>query len=122
MDPNSNQNQVIFDGDCKFCTALKDFSEDKTDGRALNFIPLQSSEFDEVAPHLTRGTAEKALYVITSNGKQLRGSRAVFEIMRELPGVWGVIGKILGTPPIYWLAEPFYRWFAKHRHEINKFL
>ena len=114
--------KVIFDGECPVCASLKDFTEDRIEDRELAFIPYQSDDFEQSAPNLTMEDAKKALYVITEHGERLRGARAVFEIMSELPGISGIMGKILRLPPFYWIAEPFYRLFAKHRHGVSKFL
>jgi len=122
MNPTSSQKQIIIDGDCPVCVALKDFTEEKTEDQKLEFIPYQSDIFEQKISNINREDAQKTLFVVTEKGKQLRGARAVFEIMSELPGGWGFIGKILKLPPFYLVADPFYRQFAKHRHGVSKFL
>lgn len=107
--------QVIYDGNCPICIGLKEFSEQNTSKDKLEFIPYQSSN---LPPGVTRTQASQALYVVTEQGEQQRGARAVFAVMRQMDGIWGLFGKLLSLPPFYWLAEPFYRLFARHRHRI----
>jgi predicted DCC family thiol-disulfide oxidoreductase YuxK len=115
-------NKVIYDGECPVCNTLKGFAEDRTDDRELTFVAFQEKEFSHNVHDLSEDEARKSLFVITENGEQFRGARAVFEIMSDLPGFLGGMGKILRLPPFYWIAEPFYRLFAKHRHGVSKFL
>ena len=115
----SNSTKIIFDGECDICTNLKGFAETHTEGENLDFIPFQSDQLTDYAPKLSMDQASQTLHVITEDGQYLIGTRAVFEIMRQLPGFWGLIGKILQLQPFYWVAEPFYRLFAKHRHKFS---
>jgi len=115
-------NIVIFDGECPVCISLKGFIEARSACGELDFIPFQSEVLGEAAPGLSQEEASRALVVVAANGKRLRGARAVCEALRQLPGAWGVIGKILGLPPFIWLAEPSYRLFARHRHGVGRFL
>jgi predicted DCC family thiol-disulfide oxidoreductase YuxK len=117
---DEDMSRVIFDGDCPVCTTLKDFVEERDSEEALNFIPFQSEAFQEVVPGLSKKEASQALFIISENGERLRGARAVFEVLSQMPGLWGVIGKMLRLPPFYWIAEPFYRLFARHRHGMGK--
>jgi len=112
--------RVIFDGDCPICTTLKDFAEERSGEGVLSFTPFQSEVFHEVVPGLSEEEASQSLYVISEDGKRLRGARAVFEVLSQMPGLWGLSGKIFRLPPFHWLAEPFYRLFARHRHGVGK--
>ena len=113
---------VIFDGECPVCTTLKDFTEERIETDSLEFLPFQREAIKLADSGLTQEEASQALYLITENGKRLRGARAVFEVMSQLPGAWGILGRIFRLPPLYWVAEPFYRWFARHRHGVSKFI
>jgi predicted DCC family thiol-disulfide oxidoreductase YuxK len=120
MNVQNRPQNVIYDGNCQVCTTLKDFVINRDVADQLEFVPAQNVEFLETYPHLQAEEFEKSLYVIDAKGSYLRGARAVFEIMSTLPRMWGFTGKILKLPPFYWIAEPFYRAFAQHRHQFNK--
>ncbi len=113
--------KIIYDGECPVCLSLKQVAESKNSSEPLEFIPYQAESFTERSEGLTRQQASQALYVITKDGSQTRGARAVFDVMKSLPGFWRVAGKILSFPPLAWLAEPAYRLFARHRHKMTMF-
>jgi predicted DCC family thiol-disulfide oxidoreductase YuxK len=115
-------NKVIYDGECPTCIMLREFAEDKMERSEFIFINYQSESFEQAAPNIARHEAEQALFVLTENGKQVKGAKAVFEIMSELPGGWGLVGRTLKKTPFHWVAEPFYQLFAKHRHRISNHL
>jgi predicted DCC family thiol-disulfide oxidoreductase YuxK len=116
LNSNHRPSKVIYDGDCPICQSLKDYSETRVQPETINFVPFQSKDLLNVATNLTQLETSQSLYFITETGQQFRGARAVFEVMSHMPGFWGAAGKILRVPPFYWIAEPFYRLFARHRH------
>lgn len=111
---------VIFDGECRVCQALKAWAEKREAEGKLQFVAYQNVDFDPLAPGLTREMASGSLYLVDGGGRVYSGARAVFEIAKHLPGVWGVLGRILSLPGISLLAEPFYKLFARHRHQISQ--
>lgn len=84
--------------------------------------PLQTADLQALSPVLTRQKGEEALTFVRAGGTRYSGARAVFETLRRLPGAWGVAGAILATPPLSWLAEPFYRLFARYRGRVSRAL
>ncbi len=114
--------KIIYDGECPVCLSLKEFAETRDPEGTFEFVPFQVENLAEHAEGLTRQETSQALYAITEDGNQTRGARAVFEMMKFLPGFWGVAGKILSIPPLAWLAEPAYGLFARHRHKISQWL
>ena len=84
--------------------------------------PFQTADLESLSPGLTREMVGQAMYFIHADGQRFRGARAVFETMKRLPGLWGPVGAILSLPLLSWLAEPFYRLFARHRGQISQVL
>ena len=114
---------VIFDGNCGICQALRRRAEAYDSAGRLRFVANQSIDLDALAPGLTPDMARRALVAVRpADNRRWRGARAVFEAMRRLPGVWGVIGRIGALPPVSLLAEPFYRVIAHHRGTISRYL
>lgn len=113
---------VLFDGDCGVCQALKQFAESHDTTGHLTFTPFQTADLENLSPGLTREMAGQALYFIRADGQRFRGARAVFETMKHLSGLWGPVGAALSLPLLSWLAEPFYRLFARHRTRISQLL
>ena len=112
--------KVIYDGDCPVCNSLKNFAEKQVSTEINIFIPFQSTEFEHRIPVVTEQAAKRALHTISTNGEIKQGASAVFEIMRSLPGIWKWIGYLFAFPPIAWMAEPFYRLFARNRKFIGR--
>jgi predicted DCC family thiol-disulfide oxidoreductase YuxK len=113
---------VLFDGDCGVCRALKQFAERHNTTGCLTFTPFQTTDLDNLSSGLTREMVGQALYFIRADGQRFRGARAVFETMKRLPDLWGLVGAILSLPLLSWLAEPFYRLFARRRARISQVL
>lgn len=112
--------KVIYDGDCPVCISLKEFSDEQISGSEIEFIPYQQAYLDRLIPTLTEEDASQSIFVLGDSGQHRRGARAVFEIMKKMPGIGSVIGKFMAFPPLSWLAEPFYRLFARHRHNVSR--
>jgi predicted DCC family thiol-disulfide oxidoreductase YuxK len=116
----TTRDTVIFDGDCGVCTALKNWAEGfDADGR-LEFVAFQTADLDSISLGLTAEMTSQALYFVQQDGKRFGGARALFETMRRLPGVWGIMGSIWAFPPLSLLAEPFYRLFARYRGYVSR--
>lgn len=113
---------VIYDGACGVCQALREWAERQDRHRRLVFIPYQAPDLTQRVPGLTREAASEALHFVRADGERFRGARAAFEVMKRWPGVWGWLGRVLALPPLSWLAEPFYRLFARHRAHISRWL
>lgn len=111
--------KVIFDGECPVCTGLKDFSDAHSPPDEIEYIPYQQAYLDRQLPKLSLQETSQAIHVIDRDGRILQGARAVFEIMKKMSGWWGILGHIFALPPIYIMAEPFYRLFARHRHKVS---
>lgn len=113
---------VIYDGACGVCQALREWAERRDQHRRLTFIPYQAPDLERLVPGLTREVASQALYFVREDGWRFRGARAAFEVMKRWPGAWGWLGRLLALPPFHWLAEPFYRLFARHRGRVSRWL
>jgi len=113
---------VLFDGDCGVCQKLAQMAADRDPAHRLRFSAFQRADLAALSPGLTRDMAARSVYVVAPDGARWRGARAVFEIMRRLPGVWGWLGRIGALPPVSLLAEPVYRLAAHHRTRLSRWL
>jgi predicted DCC family thiol-disulfide oxidoreductase YuxK len=113
---------VIYDGECGICNALRRWAEQRDAANRLQFAPNQTADLDALAPGLTREMASRAVYAVRSDGQRWYGARAIFETLRRLKGVWGVVGSVGAVPVISWIAEPFYRVVAFHRARISRWM
>lgn len=113
---------VIYDGDCGICNALRLWAERRDSAGHLQFVPNQTADLDALAPGLTQAETERAVIAVRADGRRYRGARAVFELLRRVPGFWGIVGRIGALPPLSLLAEPAYRIVAHHRARISRWL
>lgn len=111
---------VVFDGDCGVCQALAQALADRDHHHRLRFTAYQRADLDALSPGLTREMAARSVYAVAPDGSRWHGARAVAEMARQLPGVWGVIGRIGALPPVSLLAEPFYQLVARNRMRISR--
>jgi len=113
---------VIYDGGCGICQALKDRAQRLDRHGCLQFTAYQTADLARIAPDISPELARQALYTVRSNGRQDRGARAVFQAMRCLPGIWGMMGTIGVFPPVSLVCEPLYRLVARYRHTLSRWL
>jgi predicted DCC family thiol-disulfide oxidoreductase YuxK len=109
---------VLYDADCGICQAARRFALQRDTAHRLRFAPYHSANLDKF--HLTPAQASQSLYAVNTDGTRYCGARAVFEILRRLPGPWGLVGAIGALPPVSWAAEPVYRLVARHRAAISQ--
>lgn len=110
---------VVYDGACGFCTWAAEWVRQRDRHDRLRFTPYQATDLETLSPGLTPEIAAHSVYLVTRDGRRYHGARAVFETLRRLPGVWGVIGAVGAFPLFSLLAQPFYRLFANNRTYIS---
>lgn len=106
---------LLYDGDCRFCTATAMWARERLDERNA-VVPYQDvdglSEFG-----LTRQEASKAAWWV-GDGPPKRAHRAVAATLRAIGGGWYPVGVILDVPPFRWLAAAVYVLVARNRHRL----
>ncbi len=105
---------LVFDGDCGFCTsAARKFADFA--GESATIMPWQSLELADYG--LTEADVSTAAYWV-QDGVNYRGADAFVHGLQVCRSPWPLMGKILGTPPIIWLARGFYPVLARYRHKL----
>lgn len=112
----SGRATLIYDGECSLCVVAAAWLDRRLPSR---------DDVDVVAAQqwlaTTRGvsvvsadeTARAAWWV--EDGRRLEGSRAVARALIALGGGWRLVGRILASRPVDWVAAPVYRFVARHR-------
>ena len=72
-----------------------------------------------MTPALSRA-CDKAVHVITADGRMLRGGRASLFILECLG--WGPWARLLALPPFVWCVEAIYYLVARNRGFFSRFL
>ena len=113
---------VVYDADCAVCRAFRRWAKSRDRHSQLAFVPNDDPELEEMGRGVDPSRAVRSIAVVMPNGKVVWGARAIFETVGALPGMWGSMGSVLALPPLYWLAEPFYRLFARNRGRFARFV
>ncbi len=106
---------LVYDGDCGFCTTSAHWIEARLPS-SVAVVPWQSCDLDELG--LTEADVTTAAYWVDADGRTHRGHRAIGRSLMAAGGFWGVLGRLLITPPISWLAIPGYALVARYRHKL----
>jgi predicted DCC family thiol-disulfide oxidoreductase YuxK len=113
------QGTVVYDGTCGVCKAFMDYVNKKDDGSKLEIIAYQLADLNRISPGLTENMANRAMYFVREDGTRFGGARGVYEMLKRLPGLWGILGAAMAIPTLSILSEPFYRAFASNRHYVS---
>lgn len=105
---------VFFDGICHLCNGFVDFAlQNGTAQNPLAFAPLQGETAQRILS--TEDRENFASVIFYENGHLYKESTAVFKILSQLRGIWGVLGVLGGYFPAF-LRNGVYRWVAKNRY------
>jgi predicted DCC family thiol-disulfide oxidoreductase YuxK len=102
---------LVYDGDCGFCT---------TSVRWLGALRLRVDHVvawqhaDLPALGLTQQQCEEAVQLVEP-GRTSSGHVALARLLLRSQWWWRVLGLLLLTPPVSWVARLVYRWVAEHR-------
>ena len=110
---------VIFDGNCRICTAqIVRLAKWDTHGR-LAFLSLHDAEVGRRYPQLTHEALMREMVVVDRRGAFHHGAVAVRQIARRIPRLWPLVPWLYlpGTMPLWqWL----YRQVADRRYRFNQ--
>jgi len=110
----STSGLLIFDGDCGFCTSSAHWFDDRLN-ESGRIAPWQGLDLDEYG--LSEQDVTTAAYWV-EDGVSHRGPDGFVLALGHTNGIWKLAGKILGVPPVLWLAHRVYPIIAKYRHKL----
>ena len=110
---------LVYDGDCGFCTASATWMAAKWRGPARpQAVPGQRLEAEGLERlGLTADDVTRSAWWV-EGGRTWGGHRAVGRALVAAGGGWGLVGRILNSPPAGPLASVGYRIVARHRHRL----
>jgi predicted DCC family thiol-disulfide oxidoreductase YuxK len=106
---------LIYDGDCGFCTASAEWLRARLPAHH-QVVAYQA--VDLAGFGLTEADTEAAAYWVDGLGRLHRGAAAIAAALRACGGAWGAVGRVLGVPPLSWLAAGVYALVAHNRHRL----
>jgi predicted DCC family thiol-disulfide oxidoreductase YuxK len=113
------QQFLIYDGDCAVCTRAAHWIERRWRGSPRP-VAVSSQRVHDLWPALVTPTAREmneSLWWITATRREA-GARAVARALLVASAPWRVLGALLATPPLSWMAAPLYALVARNRHRL----
>lgn len=108
---------VIYDGNCRFCTASVRTLAWLDGGARLAFISLHDPEVAARFADLTHDQLMEEMYLVDRHGRRHSGAAAFRYLTRRLPRLW-ILAPLLHIP----LSLPLWKWgyrqVAKRRYLI----
>ncbi|MFT4040401.1 MAG: DCC1-like thiol-disulfide oxidoreductase family protein [Thermomicrobiales bacterium] len=118
--PTANETRalLIWDGSCGFCRNAVDWLIQHDGADRLNPVPYQDLPTPPMTPAL-RQQAEHAVQVITSQGQQLSGGRAVLYAL-QVVGWRPALVRLAQRRPLVWGVELGYWIVARNRDRFSR--
>jgi len=103
---NPSGDIVIYDGHCKFCTAMvKNLAAWDSRGHKLSFLSLHDPEVQNRFPQLTYDQLMKEMYLVDRRGKFHKGAEAFRYLTTRLPRLY-MLAPLMYIP----FSLPLWRW------------
>lgn len=64
---------------------------------------------------LTREAVDREAWTIDPSGRKYAGAASINRVLEELGNGWRWLAALYRVPPVRWLEDLGYRWFAAHR-------
>lgn len=118
--PRSESHWLIWDGECDFCRRTITWVQRHDRQHRFQTVPFQECPSPPMTPELRR-QAQAAIQVITNQGQQMSGGRAMLFVCEEIR--WHPIMTALGRrQPFIWPVELGYWIVAHNRSRLSKLL
>jgi predicted DCC family thiol-disulfide oxidoreductase YuxK len=109
---------VIFDGDCRICTAQVRKLPWWDCQRKLAYLSLHDPEVARRWPDLPHDRLMQEMVIIDGGGNRHWGAAAIRYLSRRLRRLWWA-APVLHFPGSMLLWRPLYRWIARNRYRLS---
>ena len=116
-DQRSDSDVVIYDGNCRFCTAQVQRLAHWDGQGVLAYLSLHDPVVAERFPDLTHEMMMEQMYVVDRQGRRYGGSDALRYLSRRLRGLWW-LAPLLHVPGTGRLWHWLYRQVANRRYRL----
>ncbi len=110
---------LIWDGGCMFCGSAVSWFGRLDRERQFTIVSYAECPSPPLTPVL-RQEAERAMQVVTRDGRRISGGRAVLFFLEEV-GWHRTLMRLAARPPLVWIVDAGYRVVAKHRDVFSRF-
>jgi len=109
---------VVYDGMCKVCTRLANVLRKWDRPHILDVVSSQTPGVMARFPWIPPRAFAEALQMVAVDGSTWSGAAAIEHLLDVLPrGKW--ISWVFRVPFVRFLADKFYRWFARNRYHLG---
>lgn len=109
--------RIVYDADCGFCQASVDGLLKRVP--AGSFIAVPSFQAGDL-PGFSDQVARREVRVYTSDGRWIGGADAVFFVLKH--SRLKPLAYLFGAVPLIWPSRLVYKWIAKNRHRVSKWM
>ncbi|HEY7409761.1 MAG TPA: DUF393 domain-containing protein [Vicinamibacteria bacterium] len=109
---------VVYDGHCRVCRRMVEALARWDRENALELVASQEPGVRERFPWIAPESYEDALQLVAANGTTWDGALAVERIIGLMPR-GRLVTWLFDLPFARWLADRFYRWFARNRYRMG---
>lgn len=111
-----SQPTLIYDANCRLCSASKLAIERWDRRRQIRFVHFQTTEAREKVPVIAGQTCLDAIRFLDREGRRFVGVDAFVALLAELP-MGKAVQRLFDLPGIMPLARLAYRQVAAHRYQ-----
>jgi len=105
---------LVYDGECEFCTRLARWVERQDRRGRVSVRANQEAGLIE-SLGLTREEVGRAAWAVERGGRKFEGAAAINRVLRELGGVWSMLGSLYRVEPVRWVEDRYYSRVARRR-------
>ena len=117
-DEHPNADVVLYDGDCRVCTAQVSKLPWWDCQKKLSYLSLHDPRVAERWPDLPHDRLMQEMCIIDTRGQQHWGPKAIRHLTRRLRRLWWAM-PLLYFPGSLFLWRPLYRWIARNRYRLG---
>jgi predicted DCC family thiol-disulfide oxidoreductase YuxK len=115
-DENREKLVILFDGSCRFCTAMAELLRVLDWRGRMHCLPFQVPVIPQ-AYGLTVAQCERAVWAVSPDGSSYQGAQAVSVALDTLLGLcWFQL--LYHCPGIERIEDKLYTWVASHRQSL----
>jgi predicted DCC family thiol-disulfide oxidoreductase YuxK len=109
---------LVYDGNCKVCGRLVHLLDRWDRRKRIEIVPSQNTCVQARFPWIPAEAYVEAVQLIGPSGRTSQGAEAIEDLLGILPRGW-LVGWVFKLPFVGWLADKFYRWFARNRYRFG---
>jgi predicted DCC family thiol-disulfide oxidoreductase YuxK len=121
MQPNSTfqrAHTLLYDGECGICRRSIQWIRNRDREGRIRAIAYQEPGVSREFPEITRDELERAMQLVSPEGRRWEGADAVEQVVRLLP-VWKGLTPLFWIPGVRIVARRVYGWVARNRRRLG---